>query len=244
MDLSTFQWIALIGSGLLNGMHKTGLAGLAMIAIPVMAAAFGAKLSSGIVLPMLIVGDVIAVFYYRRHAQFKVILRSLPWMLLGVGIGVLVGDAVSDETFGRLISASIIIGLAFTAYQEFSRHDVVVPKSWLVAAFIGTVAGFSSMVGNAAVLMALYFVALGFNKKQIIGTIAWLFLTVNLIKIPFHVFVWNTITWETMRLDAFAVPAILVGAALGLYLVRLIPERPYRLFLMTTVALAAIQLMI
>lgn len=244
MDLNTFQWIALVGGGLLNGMHKTGLNGLTMIAIPVMAVAFGAKLSAGIVLPMLIVGDVIAVFYYRQHAQFKVILRSLPWVLLGVGIGVLVGDAVSDETFGRLISASIIGGLGFTAYQEFSRRNVVVPKSWLVAALIGTVAGFSSMVGNAALLMSLYFIALGFNKKQIIGSIAWLFLTVNLIKIPFHVLVWNTITWDTIRLDALALPAILVGAVLGLYLIRFIPERPYRLFLMITVALAAIQLMI
>jgi len=244
VDLTTFQWIALVGGGLLNGMHKTGLNGLTMIAIPVMAAAFGAKLSSGIILPMLIVGDVIAVFYYRQHAQFRVILQSLPWVLLGVGIGVLVGDAVSDETFGRLISASIIIGLGFTTYQEFSKREVVVPQSWLVAALIGTVAGFSSMVGNAAILMSLYFVALGFNKKQIIGTIAWLFLSVNLIKIPFHVFVWNTITWETMRLDVLALPAILVGAVLGLYLIRFIPERPYRLFLMTTVALAAMQLMI
>ncbi|MBU8913038.1 MAG: sulfite exporter TauE/SafE family protein [Spirochaetales bacterium] len=244
MDLSVWQWIALIGSGLLNGMHKTGLNGLSMVAIPVMAAAFGAKVSSGIVLPMFIVGDVIAVLYYRQHAQLKVLFQSLPWVFLGVGIGVLVGDAVSDETFGRLISASIIIGLGFTAYQEFSRRDVVVPKGWLVAAFIGTITGFSSMVGNAALLMSLYLVALGFNKREIIGTIAWLFLTVNLIKIPFHVFVWNTITWETMFLDALAVPAILVGAVLGLYLIRFIPERSYRLFLMTTVGLAAIQLMI
>ena len=135
-------------------MHKTGLNGLGMIAVPVMAAAFGAKLSAGIVLPMLIVGDIIAV------------------------------------------------------------------------------------------LMSLYFVALGFNKQQIIGTVAWLFLTVNLIKIPFHVLIWNTITWETLRLDLLSVPAILIGAGLGLYLLQFIPERPYRFFLMITVALAAIRLMI
>jgi H+/Cl- antiporter ClcA len=81
VDLSSWQWIALLGGGLLNGMHKTGLNGLSMIAIPAMAAAFGAKLSAGIVLPMLIVGDIIAVFYYRQHAQFKVVLHSLPWVL-------------------------------------------------------------------------------------------------------------------------------------------------------------------
>jgi len=111
VDLSTFQWIALVGGGLLNGMHKTGLNGLTMIAV-------------------------------------------------------LVGDAVSDETFGRLISASIIGGVGFTAYQEFSKRDVVVPKSWLVAALIGTVAGFSSMVGNAALLMSLYFIALVSTRSR------------------------------------------------------------------------------
>jgi len=244
VDMTTWLWIAVIGSGLLVGMHKTGLNGLVMVAIPIMAALFGAKASSGMVLPMLIVGDIVAVVYYRQHAQMDIIVRTLPWMVLGIGIGVLVGDMVSDSTFGRLISASIFLGLAFTSYQQFSKREVVVPRSWLVAALIGTIAGFSTMVGNAAVLIELYFVALGLKKKEIIGTIAWLFLTVNLIKVPFHVLVWETITWDTLRLDLFAVPAILAGAALGLFLVRFIPERPYRLFLMGTVAIAAIQLMI
>jgi uncharacterized protein len=244
VDLTTFQWIALLGSGLLVGIHKTGLNGLAMIVIPIMAAAFGARASIGITLPMLIVGDIIAVIYYRQHAQLKVVVQALPWVMLGVGIGAFVGDAVSNATFERLIGISLIIGLGFTAYQEFSRREIVVPRTWLIAALIGSAAGFSSMIGNAAILMSLYFLALGFKKNQIIGTIAWLFVTVNVSKVFIHRFMWHTISLDTLRLNLVALPAILVGALLGFILVRLIPERPYRFFLMAAVGVAAIRLAI
>lgn len=244
MELSTWQWIVIGGSGLLIGLHKTGVKGVVMFAIPATVAAFGAKVSVGIMLPMLIVGDIVAVFYYRRHVQVRIILQLLPWALIGIGIGVFVGDAVSDLTFRRLIAGSLIVGLGFSGYREFFRKEIVLPRTWLIAALFGTVVGFSSMVGNAAILISLYFLAMGLRKNELIGTGAWLFLILNSIKVPLHIFVWGTISWETLQLNLLVVPAVLAGAALGLFLVRLIPEHPYRIFILSTVTIAAVRLMI
>ena len=90
-ELSTTQWLLVVICGLLWGMSKAGLKGVAMIAVPIMAFVFGSKPSTGIVLPMLIMADVLAVSYYNRHAQWSYLFKILPWTMLGVIFGVLVG---------------------------------------------------------------------------------------------------------------------------------------------------------
>lgn len=243
MNLSTWQWIALGGSGVLIGLQKTGLSGSSMLVIPIMVAAFGARASVGLVLPLLIVGDVIGVSFYHRFAERRVILQILPWALVGVTLGAVVGHLVSDITFRRLIAAVLIVGIGFTGFREFFKRDVVLPHTWVTTAALGVVAGFSSMVGNAAVIATLYFLAVGLRKNELIGTLSWLFFIVNLSKVPFHWFMWHTITVETLRIDLIAVLPIAVGAVVGLFVVRAIPERPYRMFVLVTVSAAAARLM-
>ena len=94
-SLSPLEW-SLVGlSGLLIGMNKAGLLGTATAAIPIMAGIFGAQASVGVILPMLITADIVAVIHYRRHADWGIVLRLLPWTLIGIGAGVVVGDADS-----------------------------------------------------------------------------------------------------------------------------------------------------
>ena len=96
-DLNAFQWSMIIMSALLIGMSKTGISGAGMAVIPIMAAIFGGKLSTGIVLPLLCMADVFAVSYYHRHASWSYILRLIPWTVIGVFIGIYVGDIIDDR---------------------------------------------------------------------------------------------------------------------------------------------------
>ena len=110
----------------------------------------------------------------------------------------------------------------------------------LIAGFLG---GFTTMIGNAAgPVMSVYFLAMGFQKNKFIGTAAWFFLLVNLFKVPFHIWVWETITWETFQLNLWIIPAIVVGALVGFRITRRIPERPYRAFIIVGILLAAFKL--
>ena len=108
-QLTPLEWTLIGVSALLIGMTKAGLMGAAMAAIPIMANIFGAQLSVGVILPMLIAADVIAVIYYRRHADWGVVVRLLPWALAGIIIGVAVGEASSEETFRTLLAIVVLV---------------------------------------------------------------------------------------------------------------------------------------
>lgn len=241
--LTAGQW-ALVGlSGLLIGMNKTGLMGAATAAIPIMAGIFGAQLSVGVVLPMLITADVVAVIYYRRHAEWGVVLRLLPWTLVGIGVGVVVGEAIPEESFRSLLAIVVLVGVALLAYKEIAHRDVEIPERWWIAAILGLLAGFTTMVGNAAgPIMTLYLFSMGMQKNRFIGTGAWFYFVVNVIKVPLHVIFWQTITPETLTVNLFAAPVILAGGFLGLYLVRFIKERPYRIFVLVVTAIISVRL--
>ncbi len=238
------QW-ALIGlSGVLIGMNKAGLMGAAMAAIPIMAGIFGAQLSVGVILPMLITADVVAVIYYRRHAEWGVMLRLLPWTMVGVAIGAVVGGAIAEESFRLLLAIVVLAAVALLAYKEILHRDVQVPERWWIAAILGLAAGFATMVGNAAgPITTLYLFSMGMSKNQFIGTGAWFYFVVNTLKVPFHVVFWGTITAETLLVNLVTVPVIVVGGLLGLYLVRLIKERPYRVFILIATATISLRLL-
>jgi hypothetical protein len=85
---------------------------------------------------------------------------------------------------------------------------------------------------------------MGLQKNQLIGTAAWFFFVVNVIKVPFHVLIWGTITAETLAVDLLAVPLIIGGVFLGLWLVRLIPEKAYRYFIIVSTTIVSIRLLI
>ena len=99
------------------------------------------------------------------------------------------------------------------------------------------------MIGNAAgPVMALYLLSMRLPKNQFIGTAAWFFFIINLIKVPFHVAIWETITWSSFLFDILMIPAVAIGAFLGIWLVKFFPERAYRIFIIATTLLAAILL--
>src|SRR5690606_32479617 len=133
----------------LVGMSKAGIAGLGIFIIPILALLFGGKASTGILLPMLCIADVFAVRYYNRHAQWNFLVKLLPWTLLGIGIGVLVGDLISDEAFKEIMAVIIFICLGLMMWQG-SRQRIKVPENWWFSAIVGLVGGFATMIGNAA----------------------------------------------------------------------------------------------
>ncbi len=67
-------------------------------------------------------------------------------------------------------------------------------------------------------------------------------LIVNISKVPLHIWSWETITTESFLLDVLMIPAIAAGAFLGIWLVRLIPEKIFRYIIIATTLLSALLL--
>lgn len=232
--------ILLLISALITGMTKTGITGLGLISIPLMALAFGARESTGVLLPMLVMADVLAVIYYHRSANWKIILKILPAAIIGVGIGAITGNIISAESFRILLSAIVIAMVAIMIVRDLSKRSDTVPESKWFAWIMGLIGGFGTMIGNAAgPVFAVYLLAMKLPKREFIGTGAWFFLIVNVFKIPFHIFVWETISWTTFQYNLLSLPVIIVGSLVGVRLVKLFPEKIYRWFVVATTCLSA-----
>ena len=221
------------------GMAKTGLGGLGMVVVPVMANIFGAKSSTGILLLLLIMADFFGVRYYHMHADMQRLVKLIPSTIIGILTGVLIGDVLSDEDFRLLLAGVIIAG----AVMMIIKVDIKENKIFSIV--VGFLGGFITMIGNAAgPIMSIYFLAMGFDKNKFIGTAAWFFLFVNLFKVPLHVFIWNTINLEILLFDLCLFPLILIGAIIGVWIVKKIPERPYKIFVIVSAIFSTFNLFI
>ena len=243
-NLSYIEFASLVLAAALIGMAKTGVAGAGMIAVPVLAIIFGGKDSTGLLLPILIFADFFGVYYYRQHANWQHLRHLLPFAVLGVIIGTIAGNYIDDAMFRNIMAAIIFLSLAIMIWQQQSKAPII-PHSIYLVSGIGILGGFASMVGNlAGPVMALYLLTMQFNKNQFIGTAAWFFLCINVIKIPFHVFVWKTITLNSFLLDLTVIPAIACGAYTGIYLIKRVPEDLFRWFIIFMTAVAVVAMMV
>src|SRR5262245_34102287 len=86
-DLTALQWAAALAGGFLFGLAKTGVPGVGTLAVALFASVFPAAQSTGIVLPLLIVADVVAVVSYHKLAVWKYLIRLAPWAVIGIVIG-------------------------------------------------------------------------------------------------------------------------------------------------------------
>jgi len=189
-------------------------------------------------------GDWIAVFFYRKNIRWPVILKILPWIIAGVLLGAWVGSLVSDQVFRNIMGGITFICLALLIWKE-RRGGVQIDYSVWIVALIGILSGFGSMIGNiAGPIIALYFFTLRLDKIDYVSSMVSLFWIVNMIKVPFHVFFWGTINEESFKLNLILAPLILLGAFLGYKIIKIIPEKPFKVFILISIGAAGIALLL
>ena len=238
--LSTAQWVLVLFCGLMIGAAKTGLSGAGLLVVPILAGVFGGKSSTGLLLPMLCFADVFAVKYYNRHANWKYVFKILPCALCGVVLGLIVGHQISEESFRTLLAVIIISSIILMIWYDLKKQRLTIPDYWWFSSILGLAGGFTTMVGNAAgPVLAIYLLSMRLPKNSYIGTGAWFFFIINLSKVPLHIFVWETITLKSFLFDLIQIPAIAIGAYLGIQIVKILPEKPYRVFIIATTLISA-----
>lgn len=238
--LETDIILILLISALMTGMAKTGINGLGLVSVPLMALVFGARESTGVLLPMLVMADIYAVVYYHRSAQWKFIIKILPPAIIGIGAAIITGKLISPQQFRFLLSTVVLSMIVIMILKDIGKKRDKIPDNWWFAGIMGLIGGFATMIGNAAgPVFAVYLLAMRLPKNNFIGTGAWFYLILNLFKIPFHIFIWETISWTTFKYDLLVLPVILTGGWLGVKLVKLLPEKAYRWFVVGTTCLSA-----
>ncbi|MFS4482443.1 sulfite exporter TauE/SafE family protein [Hyunsoonleella sp. 2307UL5-6] len=242
-NFSVLQWIAVFLAAFVLGFSKSGIKGIGIIIVITLAFVFGEKASTGVLLPMLIAADIIAVTYYNRHTQWRFIKKLLPSMIIGVLVGVWVGDVISEVVFKKVMALIIIGSIGIMLFFE-KRNSKNVPNNQWFSRATGFLAGFTTMIGNlAGPISNIYFLAVRLPKNEFIGTAAWLFFIINVFKLPFHFFVWHTVNKESLVLNATLIPLIILGFFIGVALVKKISNLNYRKFIIAVTALGGILLL-
>jgi uncharacterized protein len=229
---SLTEWFLILLASFIIGLGKAGLKGVDMLSVTLMAFIFGGKSSTGIVLPLLCIADIAAVTYYNRHAQWKHFWKLTPWMVIGILMGVYLGKDMNEAVFRKIMAIIILITIFIVVLMEF-RKSKQVPQHPLFVITTGLSAGFTTMIGNlAGAFSNLYFLAMRMPKNDFIGTAAWIFLFMNLFKLPFQIFYWENITLQSLKIDAVLLPLMALGFWVGLGIVGRIKEEQFRKLVM------------
>lgn len=238
--LTPFQWGLVCFCAFIFALAKGGVKGVDIFAVPIMAIILGSKASTGIVLPMLLVGDIFSVWYYNRAAKWYHLRKLAIWIMLGILLAVWIGKDMPEVGFKYALAGIILSSIVILLWLEQKKDAMVPNRTWFSIA-AGLFVGFTTMVGNVGGAFAnIYFLAMKYSKEQFIGTSAWLFFLVNVFKVPFHVVAWKTITWQSLAINLVALPFIGLGLWVGVYLVKIIKEKHYRRMVLILTALGAI----
>ncbi len=232
-------------SALLVGLSKTGLPGVSILGIVLMTEAYpqDARSSVAAILPLLLVGDVFAVAWFRRHADWGRLVRLLPWVLLGMIPGVFVLREFEGNRLRPIIGGLVLGMLAIELCRQRFGWQRMPHRRWF-AAVTGLLAGFTTFVANAAMpVMSIYLVSQEFDKQRFIGTAAWFFLILNVCKVPPY-WAMHMFRREMLLPAAALAPLVIVGALLGVFVLARIPQRFFDALALVLAGAAAIRLVV
>jgi uncharacterized protein len=237
---TVLNWILIFLAAFFIGFSKAGIKGIDIMNVTIMAIVFGGKASTGVVLPLLCIADVLAVIYYHRHAQWDHFWKLLPWMVVGILIGVFIGKDLNEAIFRKIMALIIMLTVGILLLLEL-RKNITIPQNKLFAAIMGLISGFTTMFGNlAGAFSNVYFLALRMVKNDFIGTAAWVFLVINFFKLPFQAIYWNNITLDTLKINLVLLPALFLGFLLGIRIVAKIRDDNYRKVVFALTVLGAV----
>ena len=243
-------WLLYFFCALLIGVSKTGIQNVGTLTIPLFALIFGAKFSTGIVLILLCFADLMAVIYYRKTFVWRGIKPMMLYAFIGLFVGLLIGDYIDDKTFKIIMGICILISVILMIWvakraQNLDDEQESMTDSWWYAPFFGFLVGFSTMIGNAAgPALTLYLISKKLDKVSLVASGAWFIMILNFSKIPLQLFVWKNLTWEGFILNSIALPFILLGAYIGIKLIKIIPEKEFKVIILGLVIIASIMLIL
>jgi hypothetical protein len=228
-----------------SGLSKTGIAGLGILPVVLFANLLPARESTGALLPLLLCGDIFGVLYFRKHASWPHLWRLFGWVIAGVVAGYFALGRVNDAQVQRMIGVILLLMLTLHWWRGRRQNEIAarVPQSMWFTALMGILAGFATMVANAAgPVMVLYLLAIGLPKLVFIGTGAWFFMLVNAFKVPFSVKL-GLITGDSLLMDAILVLPLVPGALLGPRIVNHINQATFEKMVLILTLAGAIRLL-
>lgn len=218
-------WLALLLVAALIALDKSLLPGAGILGVGALATIMPAKEATGITLALIIVADWTAIWAYRDHVDWKSLRRLLPNVIAGVVVGAgfifVANDSVTRRVIGVIILAFVGWNVSAMIRSRMRKRkeehpDAAAPKRTRAKGIVfGTLAGFTTMVANAGgPVTSMYFMTEGFPVRLFLGTTAWFYLIINLVKLPFSLGL-GMLNTSQLPMIAAGVPVIVATVFLG-----------------------------
>ncbi|MEO6013069.1 MAG: sulfite exporter TauE/SafE family protein [Devosia sp.] len=220
-------WAVAVAAVFIVGLSKSGLVGsMGMVAVPLLSLVMPARDATGMMLPVLLAMDAIAIWVYRRDANWNVLWIMLPGAFVGTIIGWLLWSVVTDA---QVLLAVGIITILFMldALLPIRKRLPDTPPSKPWGAFWGGFAGITSFISHTGgPPFQIYTLPLKMTPTVFSATTAFFFAIVNTLKlVPFYFL--GQLSVNNLELSALLIPFGLAGVALGVYLVRRISAKAF-----------------
>ena len=258
-------------AALLMGLSKTGLPPLGALGAAVIATVLPPVPAAGVALPLLIVGDLVAVSAYGRNVRWRILRALLPSVALGIMVGFAALRWTPPDVSARIVGVLLLLaGLGDLVRQLAARRaarrppsspassprpddDAAAPepattpprlRDRIVRTTLGATAGLSTMIANAGgPPMSLYLLRAGVSRAGLLGTVALFFLTVNLAKLPFSTSL-GLVSPDSLHVSLALLPGMVAGLLLGRLVAHRISGPVFSTTVLVATALAGARLLL
>ena len=236
-----------MSAALFVGIGKTALPGIVTVSVALFAAVLPARESTAALLILLMTGDLVAVTIYAKSADWTILRKLVPSVMVGVAIGAWFLFVVNDEVMRRSIGIILLLLTAITLFLMRNNtgealHGFFARRS--TRSLYGSLGGFTTMAANSGgPVMNLYFIASGYEMKRFLGTQAWFFFIVNVFKVPFSASI-GLMSPDVLSLAFTLIPLVLVGTIIGRLIVGHINQKLFNLIIIGLTVVSAVYLLL
>ncbi|MEW5421087.1 sulfite exporter TauE/SafE family protein [Amorphus sp. 3PC139-8] len=223
-------YLCAIPAVIVVGISKGGFGGsIALLGVPLMTLVISPIQAAGIMLPILVLMDLIAVASYRRTFDKTVLIMTLPGAFVGIALGYALASSV-DEAMVRLMVGlvAVVFSLDHWVLKRRRPSDHVPPAHSPVKGTLwGALAGFTSFVSHAGgPPYQMYAIPLQMEKRMFAGTAVMFFFALNVTKlVPY--FLLGQFSTANLETSAVLFPVAIAAILLGIWLVKVVPQEAF-----------------
>ncbi len=224
------------------GLSKGGFAGVGQLATPMLALVMPPLEAAAILLPIMLVQDSVALWVYRKEWSVRIFFIVLPGALVGIGLAWVFAAYVSDAAVRILIG---VVTIAFVIYYWFAakmKPSESATPGVASGVISGVFSGFTSTLCQAGgPPFHIYVLAQKLSKMNFVGTTAYFFATVNLLKVVPY-FALGQFSTTGFGTSLTLLPLAIATNMLGFWVVRITPQETFYKITMVLMALISLEL--
>lgn len=218
-------WIIAIFAAITVGLGKGGLPVVASLAVPSLSLFMSPIKAAGLLLPVYIISDIFALFFYRKDFDLKILKISILGMTIGVFIGWTTANIVIEWVITIIIG---LMGVIFALTQIFQNTKLKKKQTEInqtKGIFWCSIAGFTSFIShNGGPPWQIFVLPIGLKKVVYVGSSVIAFSYVNAIKVVPYYFL-GQLNFESIKIALFLLIPASIAVYLGYKVVIIIPEK-------------------